>query len=87
MSDDDGLSIEGYPNNRHFRRPTDFCVMTLRIREGLRARLEESARRNGNSTNYEIAMRLVQSLDAVELEARIEAAVRRALNGHADERS
>jgi hypothetical protein len=46
------------------RKPTDLAHVNLRIREGLRRRLEREAKRHVVSLNYEICSRLERSLQA-----------------------
>lgn len=49
------------------RKTTDYIQINVRMREGLRAKLEQSAKRNDESLNREIVDRLEQSFDRQEL--------------------
>jgi len=49
------------------RKTTAIVQFSLRIREGLRRRLEAAAKARGVSTNYEITSRLERSLDEESL--------------------
>lgn len=49
------------------REKTDIANLTLRIEEGLRARIEKFATKNGRSLNAEIIWRLEQSITPVTI--------------------
>lgn len=49
------------------RKPSDIVQPNLRIREELRRRLEQAAKKRGVSINYEMTSRLKESFDREEL--------------------
>lgn len=49
------------------RKTTDFVQLNVRMREGLRAKLEQSAKRNLESLNREVVDRLERSFDRQDL--------------------
>jgi len=51
------------------RKPSDIVQPNLRIREELRRRLEQAAKKRGVSINYEMTSRLKESFDREELYA------------------
>ena len=53
------------------RKPTDIVAVTLRIREGLRRKLERHAKSNGQSLNAEMEARLEASFELANTESLI----------------
>src|SRR4051794_26708753 len=46
------------------RKPTEYVQFKLRVREGLRAKIEREAKKRGESTNNEAVERLEKSFEA-----------------------
>src|SRR5262245_9236390 len=64
------------------RKPTDIVSLSLRIREGVRRRLEREAKQHNQSLNAEIADRLNQSFDLAERQAQYDALLSFAVAGN-----